>query len=163
MISTFYHPINYLQEVWSLINKFDSFDIKSIPYTDNSNTNMLVDEASNLNLDDSSIGMKFNVENFRSLMPSIDWRNLNDERHTFKGSIVNEKQHEALVSAPVSYQNLELQYILENHFGLQDTYKGTMKGYLQREFRKLYLSPKSAVKMKSNKLLATRIITSIHA
>ena len=37
-----------------------------------------------------------------------------------------------------------------------------MKGYLQREFIKLYSSPKLVVKMKPNKLLATQIITSIH-
>ena len=55
----FYHLNNYQREVWSLINKFDSFDIKSIPYTNNSDTSMLIDEASKLNLYDSSIDMKF--------------------------------------------------------------------------------------------------------
>ena len=77
MISTFYHPINYQQEVWSLINKFDSFDIKSIPYTRNSNTSILIYEASNLNLDDGSIDMKFDVETCWPFIPSINWRNLN--------------------------------------------------------------------------------------
>ena len=38
-----------------------------------------------------------------------------------------------------------------------------MKGSLQQKFRKIYSSPKPIVKMKLNKLLATRIITSIHA
>ena len=38
-----------------------------------------------------------------------------------------------------------------------------MDGSLQREFRKLYSSPKLVVKMKPNKLLAAQIITSIHA
>ena len=33
----------------------------------------------------------------------------------------------------------------------------------QRKFRKLYSTPKSIIKMKPNKLLAARIITSIHA
>ena len=37
-----------------------------------------------------------------------------------------------------------------------------MNGYSQRKFRKLYFSPKPVVKMKPNKLLASRIITSIH-
>ena len=39
--------------------EFDSFNIKSIPYTNNSDTIMLIDEASNLNLDYDSIDMKF--------------------------------------------------------------------------------------------------------
>ena len=59
MFSTFDYLTNYQQEVWSLINKFDSFDIKFIPHTDNSDTSMLVDEASNLNLNDGSIDIKF--------------------------------------------------------------------------------------------------------
>ena len=63
MISTFYHHNNYQQEIWGLINKFDSFDIKFIPHTNNSDTSMLINEASNLNLDDGSIDMKFDVEN----------------------------------------------------------------------------------------------------
>jgi hypothetical protein len=79
---------------------------------------MLIDEASNLNLDDGSIDMKFDVETCRPLIPSTDWRNLNDDRHTSKGSIINEKQHEAFLQDPVSDQNSELQDILENHFDL---------------------------------------------
>ena len=62
MFSTFYHLNNYQQKVWSLISKFDSFDIKSIPYSDISDTNMLVDEASNLNLNDGSNDIKFDVD-----------------------------------------------------------------------------------------------------
>ena len=69
----------------SLINKFDSFDIKSIPYTENSDTSMLIDEASNLNLDDGSIDMKFDVETCRSLIHSTNWRNSNDDQHISKG------------------------------------------------------------------------------
>ena len=76
---------------------------------------------------------------------------------------INEEQHEALLQAPISDQNLELQDLLENHFGLHDTYKGTMNGYLQREFRMLYSWPKLVAMMKPNKLLASQIITSIHA
>lgn len=33
MFSTFDHLTNYQKEVWSLINKFDSFDIKFIAHT----------------------------------------------------------------------------------------------------------------------------------
>ena len=75
MFITFYHLDNYHQEVWSLINKFDSFDIKSIPCTESSDTSMLIDEASKLNLYDSSIDMKFDVETCRPLIPCTDWRN----------------------------------------------------------------------------------------
>ena len=75
MFITFYHLNNYQREVWSLINKFDSFDIKSIPYTNNSDTIMLVDESSNLNLNDGSIDIKFDVDTCMPLIPSTDWRN----------------------------------------------------------------------------------------
>ena len=62
MFNTFYHLNNHQREVWILINKFDPFDIKFIPHTDNSDTIMFIDEASNLNLDYDSIEMKFDVE-----------------------------------------------------------------------------------------------------
>ena len=84
-----------------------------------------------------------------------------NNQYTSKRSIINKEQHEAFLQAPD--QKPELQYLLENHFGLQDTFKRTMKGYSQWEFRKLYYSPKLVVKMNPNKLLAARIITSIHA
>ena len=93
MFNIFYHLNNHQREVWSLINKFDSFNIKSIPYTDNSDTIMLINEASNLNLDYDSIDMKFDT--CRPSIPSTDWINSNDDRYTSKGSIINEKQHEA--------------------------------------------------------------------
>ena len=57
---------------------------------------MLVDEASNLNLNDGSIDINFDVDTCKPLIPSADWRNLNDDRHISKGSIINEEQHEAL-------------------------------------------------------------------
>ena len=84
---------------------------------------MLTEEASNLNINDSSIDIKFDVDTCRSLIPSTDWRNSNDDRHTSKGSVINEKQHEAFLQASLSDQNTEIQNLLENHFGLQDTFK----------------------------------------
>ena len=66
---------------------------------------MLVDEASNLNLNDGSIDIKFDVGNGRPLIQSTDWRNSNNDRHTSKGSIINDEQHEALLQALVSNQN----------------------------------------------------------
>jgi hypothetical protein len=122
---------------------------------------MLINEASILNLDDGSINMNFN--DYRPLIPTTDWINLNNDQHTSKGSIINKEQHEALFQAPVSDQNFEIEYLLENHFGLKDTFKRTMNGSAQRKFRKLYSTQKPFVNMKPNKLLASHIITSIHA
>ena len=94
---------------------------------------MLVDEASNLNLNDGSIDIKFDVDTCKLLIPSIDWRNSNDDQHghTPKGSIINLKQHEVFLQAPVLDQNFEIRDLLENHFVLQDTFKRTMNGYPQ--------------------------------
>ena len=85
---------------------------------------MLIDEASNLNLDYDSIYMEFDDETCKPLIPSTDWRNSNDDRCNPKGSIINEKQREVLLQALVSDQNSEIQDLLRNHFNLQDTFKG---------------------------------------
>ena len=77
---TFYHFNNYQREVWSLINKIDSFDIKSFPHTEYSENTMLIDEASNLNLDDSFIDMKFDIETCGPLIPNTNWRNSSDDQ-----------------------------------------------------------------------------------
>ena len=71
MFNTFHHLNKHQQEVWNLISKFDSFDIKSIPYIENSDTIMLIDEASNLNLD---YDKKFDT--CRPSIPSTKWINL---------------------------------------------------------------------------------------
>ena len=42
------HLKNYQQEVWELINKFEAFNIKSIPHSMNSKADMLANAASNL-------------------------------------------------------------------------------------------------------------------
>ena len=110
-----------------MIKKIYSFNIKPIPYIDNSDTNILIDEASKLNHYDNSIDMKTFAETCRTLIPTTNWRISNNDqhvirhlqsRHTSKGSIVNEKQHEVLLQAIVLDQNSEIQDILENHFGL---------------------------------------------
>ena len=98
--------------------------------------------------------MKFDVETCRPLIPSIDWINLNDDQYTSKRLTINEKQHEVFLQALVSDQNHELQNVLENHFGLQDTFKRTMNESSQQKFRNLYSTPKPVVKMKLNNLLA---------
>ena len=76
--------------------------------------------------------------------------------------MIKEKQREAFLQALVSDQNSEMQYLLENHFDLQDTFKRTIIESSQQKLRKLYSTHKPVVKMKLNKLLATRMITSIH-
>ena len=106
MFCTSYHLRNYQQEVWSLINIIESFNIKSIPCTKNYDTDMLINEASNLNLYDGSIDKIFFVVIHRPSIPSTNWRISNDDQHilehlqskdTSKGSIINEEQHEALL------------------------------------------------------------------
>ena len=82
---------------------------------------------------------------------SIGWRNSNDHRHTFKGSIWSPLQ------ALVSDQHSKNQNILENHFGLQETFRRTMNGSSQWKFRKLYSSLKLVVKMKLNNSFTTWI------
>ena len=119
MINTLHHPINYQREVWILINKFDTFDIEFIPDTDNFEVIMLIDEASNLKLDDGSNDMKFYVDTCMPLIPSTNSSNLNYDRHTSKVSIVNEEEHVAFLQALVSDQNFEIKDILENHFGIR--------------------------------------------
>jgi ribonuclease HI len=160
--NTFHHLNKHQQEVWNLIRDFDSFDIKSIPYTENSDTIMLIDEVSNLNPDYDSIYMKIDDETCRPLIPFTDWINSNNDQYISKGSIIKEKQHEVFLQALVSDQNSEMQYLLENHFDLQDTFKRTINESSQQKFRKLYSIPKPIVKMKFNKLLAARMITLIH-
>ena len=44
---------------------------------------MLVDEASNLNINDGSIDIKFGVDTCRPLIPYTDWRNSNDDQYFF--------------------------------------------------------------------------------
>ena len=58
---------------------------------------MLIDEGSNLNLYDGSIDMKFSIETCKSLIPTTNWRNSNDEQHNSKGSIINKEKHESFL------------------------------------------------------------------
>jgi hypothetical protein len=171
MSCTFYHLKYYQREVWNLINKFESFNIKFNPHVDNSDTNMLINEASNLNLYDGSIDRKFSIEICRPLIPSTNWRISNDDQHflehlrlreTSKGSIVNEEYHQSLLQASILDEKPKLRNVLSNHiirleshFGLHNTFKRTMNVSFKWELKKLYSSPKTVVKMKCNKLLAT--------
>ena len=101
---------------------------------------MLINKDSRLNLYEGSIDKKISTETDRPLIPNTNGRISNDDQnvirhlqsgHTSKGSIINEEQHESLLQALVSDQNFEIQDLLENHFGLQDTFKRTMNGSSQ--------------------------------
>jgi hypothetical protein len=105
--------------------------------------------------------MKFDT--CRPSIPSTDWINSNDDRYTSNGSMIKEKQQEAFFQASVSDQNSKMQYLLENHFGLKDTFKRKINESSQRMFIKLYSTPKPVVKMKFNRLILAQMITSIHA
>ena len=61
------------------------------------------------------------------------------------------------LQALVSNQHSENQNILENHFGLQETFRRTMNGSSQWKFRKLYSSPKPVVKMNLHNSFTARI------
>ena len=65
-----------------MIDKFEAFNIKSIPRTKNYDTNMLINEASNLNLYDGPVDIKFSIEICGPSIPGTNWRNSNDDQHT---------------------------------------------------------------------------------
>ena len=105
------HLKNYQREVWELINKFEAFNIKSIPRAMNSKANMLANAISNLCPSVDFSHDKFFVELIYS--PSIpnnitNWRVFKDDEKiikflhledTFKGSVIDDEQHESLLQA----------------------------------------------------------------
>jgi hypothetical protein len=66
---------------------------------------MLIDEASNLNLYDGPIDIKFSIEICRHSIPSTNWRNSNDDQYISKGSIINKELHESFLESPISDEN----------------------------------------------------------
>jgi hypothetical protein len=97
---------NFQQEVWSLINQFKLFNMKSIPRTCNNSTDMF---KHNVRLEDHS-----NL--WGTLGRAWTYEDVNDDTKS-----------------------------------------------LWRKQQKILLSPKPLVKIKLNKLLAARIIVSVHA
>ena len=105
------HLKNYHQEVWDLIRKFEGFNIKSIPHTMNSEADML---AFNLCPSDDFSHDRFPVELIYrlSILNNIrNWRLFEDDEkiinflhyeHTFKGSSIDDEQHEALLQTSTS-------------------------------------------------------------
>ena len=101
------------------MNKFEAFNIKSIPHTLNHEAEMLANAASNLCPSDDFSHDKFYVELiYRSSIPDniTNWRVFKDDeqiiiflhsKDTFKGSIIYDEQHEALLQASASEENPE--------------------------------------------------------
>ena len=96
------------------MNIFEAFNIKSIPRTLNHEAEMLANAASNLFSSDDVSHDKFSVELiYRSSIPDniTNWRvfeddeqiiNFLDSKDTFKGSVIDDEQHEALLQASAS-------------------------------------------------------------
>ena len=96
------------------MNKFEAFNIKSIPRTLNNEADMLANMASNLCPSDDCSHDKFYVELiYRSSIPDniTNWRVFKDDKQiinflpsedTFKGSVRDDEQHEALLQALAS-------------------------------------------------------------
>ena len=101
------------------MNKFEVFNIKSIPHTLNSKADMLANVASNLCPSDDFCHDKCYVELiYRSLIPDniTNWRVFEDDKQiikflyskdTFKGSVIDDEQHESLLQASASEEKSE--------------------------------------------------------
>lgn len=102
-----------------LINKFEAFNIKSIPCSMNSEGDMLANVASNLCPSVDFSHDKFSVELiYRSSIPDniMNWRVFEDDEQiinflhsedTLKGSVIYNEQHEALLQDSTSEENPE--------------------------------------------------------
>ena len=113
------HLKNYQREVWDLISKFEDFNIKSIPRTLNFEVDMLANATSNLCPSDNFSHDKFSVEFiYRPSIPDnlTNWRLFEDDEQninflhsedTFKGLVIDDEQHEALLQALVSKEKPE--------------------------------------------------------
>ena len=96
------------------MNKFKDFNTRSIPCSLNSEAGMLANVTSNICPSDDSSHDKFSIEFIYG--PSIpynitNWRVFEDDKQiinflhsedTFKGSIIDDEQHEALLKASAS-------------------------------------------------------------
>ena len=111
------HLKNYQREVWELINKFEDFNIKSIPLSMNSKVEMLANAAPNLCLcDDFSHDNFFVKLIYRPSIPDniMNWRVFEDDeqiikflhsKDTFKGLVIDNEQRESLLQDSSSEEN----------------------------------------------------------
>jgi ribonuclease HI len=100
------HLKYYQSEVWSLINKFSSFNINSIPRSSNTEADLLANVASKLLPADGLSPSAFSVELlFRPSIPDniTNWRVFDDDQQiinflhmeeTFQGAMIDEQTHE---------------------------------------------------------------------
>ena len=101
------------------MNEFKYFNIRSIPHSLNSQVGMLANAASNLFPRDAFSHDKFSVELiYRPSIPDniTNWRvfevdeqiiNFLHSKDTFKGSVIDDEQHEALLQASTSEEKPE--------------------------------------------------------
>ena len=121
------------------MNKFEAFNIKSIPPIKNYNANMLENVTSNLSPSNDFTHDRFFVEViYRSSIPYniTNWGIFDEDQQIIEGtlrvSVIDDEQHESLLQASISEEKLELRDIfpknivrMENHFDLQDTFRKT--------------------------------------
>ena len=124
------------------MNKFKAFNIRSIPHSLNFEADMLANATSNLCPSNDFSHGKFSVELiYRPSIPYIitNWRILEDDEQiinflhsedTFKGSIIDNEQHESLLQASASKDKPEHSngmpkniIRLDKLFDLQDKFK----------------------------------------
>ena len=124
------------------MNKFEAFNIRSIPHSLNSEEDMLANAASNLCPSNDFCHDKFSIELiYRSPIPDniMNWRVFEDDEQiinflhledTFKGSVIDDEQHEDLLQDLVSKDKLEYSdgmpkniIRLEKLFDHQDKFK----------------------------------------
>ena len=125
-----------------LMNKFEAFNIKSIPHTLNHEDDMLANVASSLCPSDDFSHENFSVELiYRPSVPDniTNWRVFEDDEQiinflhsedTFKGSVIDDEQHETLLQASTSKEKPEHSNIipknivrLEKLFDLQEKFR----------------------------------------
>ena len=114
---TYHHLNNYKWEVWDLMHKFESFNIRFIPHLMKSKEGMLANAASNVSPSDDFTSDKLYVELIYrpSILNNITNCSIFDDdeqiinflhsEDTFKGSIIDDEQHETLLQAFASKDN----------------------------------------------------------
>ena len=124
------------------MNKLEAFNIKSIPRSNSFEANMISNVASNLSHNDVFTQDKFYVQLiYRPSIPDniTNWRVFDDDQQTiyfhhfedtFRGSVIDDEQHESLLQDSASEDNPECSNIipkniirLEKLFDLQDKFK----------------------------------------
>jgi ribonuclease HI len=146
------HLKSYQSEVWSLMNKFSSFNINSIPRLNNAEANLLANVASKLLPAEGLSPNAFSVELlFQPSVPDniTNWRVFDDDQQiinfmhmeeTFQGAVIDERTHNdnlhyfTVIPNPKSPEALSdmVNYIpksvvrLEKFYDFEDKFKMTV-------------------------------------